>query len=92
MSMSMLIERIEELRREAERAYEHALGIASRTELLHLLRCARAVAEIETEARAALHSITAELVRNCESLGFVKGPDLLTAVEDALARAKDGGA
>lgn len=83
-------ERIEELREEAE--YVRAGHPATpkfvpvdAAELLHMLRCARVVAEmeawLETDARRSIRL-------------RINGVDssILTVIEAALARAKDGGA
>lgn len=102
-------ERIEEMRRnveivvaEAARNGDHKIEHWVKTaDLLHLLRCARAWAELEAQIRsqglggsarlsawARLSDAKVEL--DCGRFGY--GPDLLTATEGALARAKDGGA
>lgn len=92
-------ERIAQVYRQGE-ASESALVTAivdmEDAELLHLLRCARVVAELEN-----LHSPEwLSLVELCtledgrwnvcvDGKGDAIGPDLLTAVEAALARAKE---
>lgn len=74
-------ERIEEL---MSRTPDAMCEEATDAELLHLLRCARAVAELEAYLHGdARRSITLNGLR-------VKGADssLLTAIEAALAKAK----
>lgn len=63
-------------------------------ELLHLLRCARAWAELQRlnsiEADALGHGgWGVQVTTVCTPHGWVEGPDLLTATEAALARAKE---
>ena len=87
-------ERIEELRNQKLRDGTREV---SRDEWLHLLRCARAWAELETwlsgkgprNMELIWTSSRKFTVMNRASVIIGFGPDLLTATEAALAKAKE---
>lgn len=66
---------------------------AEREEMDYLLRCARVVAELEAFELVSVVATNAKGVSIHATRGvYDTRGDLLTAVEAALARAKDGGA
>lgn len=96
--MSMGIERIEELQVDArDRGFMWVVDKMDKAELLHLLRCARVVADL---GQPGIFTLRGELLLDdrwrvesgfrTPGIGF--GPDILTSIEAALARARDGGA
>jgi len=88
-------ERIEEL---MSLAPDQMVEEATDAELLHLLRCARAWAELEAQirsqglggsARLSAWARLSDAVVELDCGRFGRGPDLLTATEAAIERAKE---